>query len=110
MLMEMLGGHPYLVRLALYEIASEKITLERLLELAPTDERPYYNHLHRHLLNLQKDENLQTAITKVVNTETPVEVGTIEGFKLRSMGLVKFRGNAVVPLCGLYREYFRVHV
>ncbi|MDJ0515801.1 MAG: AAA-like domain-containing protein [Trichodesmium sp. MO_231.B1] len=109
-LMEMLGGHPYLVRLALYEIASGKMTLERLLELAPTDEGPYYNHLHRHLLNLQKDENLQTAITKVVNAETPVEVGTIEGFKLRSMGLVKFRGNAVVPLCGLYREYFRVHV
>ncbi|NES70655.1 MAG: hypothetical protein F6K24_38315, partial [Okeania sp. SIO2D1] len=42
--------------------------------------------------------------------ETPVEIGTIEGFKLRSMGLVKFRGNAVLPLCGLYREYFRVHV
>ncbi|MGD1715893.1 AAA-like domain-containing protein [Dapis sp. BLCC M172] len=109
-LMEMLGGHPYLVRLALYEIASLKMTLERLLELAPTDEGPYYNHLHRHLLNLQKDENLQTAITKVVNAETPVEVGTIEGFKLRSMGLVKFRGNAVVPLCGLYRKYFQVHV
>ncbi len=109
-LMEMLGGHPYLVRLALYEIASGKMTLERLLELAPTDEGPYYNHLHRHLLNLQKDENLQAAITKVVNAETPVEIGTIEGFKLRSMGLVKFRGNAVVPLCGLYREYFRVHV
>ncbi|NET41961.1 AAA-like domain-containing protein [Okeania sp. SIO2B3] len=109
-LMEMLGGHPYLVRLALYEIASGKMTLEQLLELAPMDEGPYYNHLHRHLLNLQKDENLQTAITKVVNAETPVEIGTIEGFKLRSMGLVKFRGNAVIPLCGLYREYFRVHV
>ncbi|OZH52074.1 serine/threonine protein kinase [Hydrocoleum sp. CS-953] len=109
-LMEMLGGHPYLVRLGLYEIASLKMTLERLLELAPTDEGPYYNHLHRHLLNLQKDENLQTAISKVVNAETPVEVGTIEGFKLRSMGLVKFRGNAVVPLCGLYRKYFQVHV
>ncbi|NES71673.1 MAG: serine/threonine protein kinase, partial [Okeania sp. SIO2D1] len=108
-LMEMLGGHPYLVRLALYEIASRKMTLERLLELAPTDEGLYYNHLHRHLLNLQKDENLQRAITKVVNAETPVEIGTIEGFKLRSMGLVKFRGNTVVPLCGLYREYFRVH-
>ena len=108
--MEMLGGHPYLVRLALYEIASGKMTLEQLLELAPTNEGPYYNHLHRHLLNLQQDENLQAAITKVVNAETPVEIGTIESFKLRSMGLVKFRGNTVVPLCSLYREYFRVHV
>ncbi|NEP88511.1 MAG: protein kinase [Okeania sp. SIO2C2] len=108
-LMEMLGGHPYLVRLALYQIASEKITLERLLELAATDEGPYYNHLHPHLLNLQKDETLQKAMTKVVNAKTPVEIGTIEAFKLRSMGLVKFRGNAVMPLCSLYKEYFRVH-
>ncbi|MDY7007046.1 MAG: AAA-like domain-containing protein [Cyanobacteriota bacterium] len=109
-LMEMLGGHPYLVRLALYEIARGKITLARLLEQAPTDEGLYYNHLHRNLLNLQKDETLQTAITIVVNAENPVEIGTIEAFKLRSMGLVKFRGNTVIPLCGLYREYFRVHV
>lgn len=109
-LIEMLGGHPYLVRLGLYEIASGKMTLSQLLELAPTDEGLYYNHLHRHLLNLQQDESLQTAIKKVVNAENPVEIGTIEAFKLRSMGLVKFQGNTVVPLCGLYREYFRVHV
>ncbi|MDJ0554311.1 MAG: AAA-like domain-containing protein [Microcoleaceae cyanobacterium MO_207.B10] len=109
-LMKMLGGHPYLVRLGLYKIASGKMTLSQLLKLAPTDEGPYYNHLHRHLLNLQKDDSLHTAIKKVVNAENPVEIGTIEGFKLRSMGLVKCQGNAVVPLCGLYREYFRVHV
>jgi hypothetical protein len=35
-----------------------------------------------------------------------VDVGTTEAFKLRSMGLVKFQGNQVVPLCGLYRQYF----
>lgn len=107
-LMEMLGGHPYLLRLALYEIAGEKMTLEKFLHLAPTNEGPFYNHLYQHLLNLQKDEKLETAINKVVNSQNPVEIGTIEGFKLRSMGLIKFRRNAVVPLCGLYREYFRV--
>jgi hypothetical protein len=35
-----------------------------------------------------------------------VDVGTTEAFKLRSMGLVKFQGNEVVPLCKLYRQYF----
>ena len=86
------------------------MSLEQLLELAPTNEGPFYNHLRRHLLSLQKDDSLQTAITKVVNAEDPVEIGTVEGFKLRSLGLVKFRGNTVMPLCDLYREYFRVHV
>ena len=109
-LIKMLGGHPYLIRLALYQITGKKMSLEQLLELAPTNEGPFYNHLRRHLLSLQKDDSLQTAITKVVNAEAPVEIGTVEGFKLRSLGLVKFRGNTVMPLCDLYREYFRVHV
>ncbi|MGI8502528.1 MAG: AAA-like domain-containing protein [Hassallia sp.] len=30
-----------------------------------------------------------------------------EAFKLRSMGLAKFQGNAVKPLCDLSRQYFR---
>jgi serine/threonine-protein kinase len=34
--MAMLGGHPFLVRLALYRISCQDITLEQLLKTAPT--------------------------------------------------------------------------
>jgi len=34
-LMVMVGGHPYLVRVALYQIARAEITLEHLLQIAP---------------------------------------------------------------------------
>ncbi|NER32900.1 MAG: protein kinase [Oscillatoria sp. SIO1A7] len=105
-LMAMVGGHPYLVRRALYQIARGRMTLAELLQVAPTEEGPYSDRLRHHLLNLEENPDLMAAIKEVVAAESPVEIGTAEGFKLRSMGLVKFQGNAVMPLCNLYRQYF----
>ncbi|MHC5720374.1 MAG: AAA-like domain-containing protein [Nostoc sp.] len=45
-------------------------------------------------------------IQQVVTADAPVNVGAEAAFKLRSMGLVKFQGNEVVPLCDLYKQYF----
>ncbi len=106
-LMAMVGGHPYLVRVGLYQIARRRMTLEQLLQMAPTEEGPYYDHLRRHLLNLEENAELVAAIKQVVAADKPVEIRAAEAFKLRSMGLVKFQGNAVMPLCDLYRQYFR---
>ncbi|NES08249.1 MAG: adenylate cyclase, partial [Okeania sp. SIO2F4] len=105
-LMAMVGGHPYLVRQALYYIARKRITLEKLLQVAPTEEGPYCDHLRRHLNNLEENPELLTAIKQIIAVDYPVPIGTKEGFKLRSMGLVKFQGNSVMPLCELYRRYF----
>lgn len=105
-LMTLVNGHPYLVRVALYEIARGRMTLPKLEQVAATEEGPYSDHLRRHLLNLEMDTELLAAFKQVVSTNFPVDVGTSEAFKLRSMGLVKFQGNDVVPLCNLYRKYF----
>ena len=105
-LMLLVGGHPYLVRVALYQIARSRMTLAKLKQVAPMEEGPYCDHLRRHLLNLQEDEELLAAVKRVVTSATSVDVGTTEAFKLRSMGLVKFQGNEVIPLCDLYRQYF----
>ena len=106
-MMTMFGGHPYLLRKAFYEIARDRISLEKLLQVAPTEEGPYYDHLRRHLLNLESDTNLVAAMKQVIASPEPIQIGSDEGFKLHSMGLVKFQGNAVMPLCNLYRLYFR---
>ncbi|MGD1806089.1 AAA-like domain-containing protein [Dapis sp. BLCC M126] len=105
-LMAMVGGHPYLVRQALYYIARKRITLEKLLQVAPTEEGPYSDHLRRHLNNLEENLELLIAIKQILAVDYPLPIGTKEGFKLRSMGLVKFQGNSVMPLCELYRRYF----
>ncbi len=105
-LRKLVDGHPYLVRVALYEIARNRITFPKLQQIAATEEGPYSDHLRRHWLNLQTDAELLDAIKQVVTADCAVDVGTTEAFKLRSMGLVKFQGNDVIPLCDLYRQYF----
>lgn len=105
--MMLLGGHPYLVRKALYEIARGRINLLQLLKIAPTEEGFYSDHLRRNLLNLQEDSKLVAAMKQVITATEAVRIETGLAFKLRSMGLVKFKGNDVMPLCDLYRLYLQ---
>jgi hypothetical protein len=106
-LMDMVDGHPYLVRKALYDIATGNLTLEEFLAIAPTEEGLYSDHLRRHLENLHHDSPLAAAMKQVVMADSPVRIEAGLGFKLHSMGLVQRRGNDVLPLCNLYRLYFR---
>lgn len=105
-LMEMVGGHPYLVRLALYHIAHQDITLEHLLRTAPTEAGLYGDHLRRHLFILQQQPGLLAAMQTVVSSVEPTRLEAMTAFKLFSMGLVHLQGNDVVPRSELYRQYF----
>ncbi|MCC5601958.1 AAA-like domain-containing protein [Nostoc favosum] len=40
----------------------------------------------------------------------PVKLDSVQSFKLRSLGLIEFKGNEVQCLCNLYRLYFREHL
>jgi len=106
-LMSLVGGHPYLIRLALYRISQNEITLEKLLETAPTEAGLYNDHLRRHLWSLQQHPELADAFAQVVTADTPIELESVPAFKLHSMGLVKFQGNQVIPRFNLYKFYFR---
>ncbi|MFN6572299.1 AAA-like domain-containing protein [Dendronalium sp. ChiSLP03b] len=106
-LMAMVGGHPYLVRVALYRIARQATTLEELLKVAPTDAGPFGDHLRRHWWNLKQHSDLAMAMKQIVATSTPVQLEPIQAFKLKSMGLVELESNNVLPRFNLYRQYFR---
>jgi hypothetical protein len=105
-LMGMIDGHPYLVRTALYHIATSDLTLEQFLEIAPTEEGLYEDHLYRHLLILEENKQLKSAMLKLVNSDDAVTLEPTYAFKLKSMGLAESKGNKVIPLCNLYRIYF----
>ncbi|MBE8987402.1 AAA-like domain-containing protein [Nostoc sp. LEGE 12450] len=106
-LMAMVGGHPWLVKKALYKIAQRDLTLTELLQIAPTEEGLYGNHLFRHWLILQDNPELLQAMRQVVTVNGPVRIDAGKASKLRNMRLVKYAGNDVLPLCDLYRLYFR---
>ena len=106
-LMAMVGGHPYLVRLALYHIRRQDITLSKLLATAPTESGLYGDHLRRHLWNLQQYPELAAAIQELVAASRPLKLESLQAFKLHSMGLVHLQGNDCIPRNDLYRLYFR---
>ncbi|NEQ97788.1 MAG: hypothetical protein F6K30_13895 [Cyanothece sp. SIO2G6] len=106
-LMAMVGGHPYLVRLAMYYITRGHTTLEQLCHLAPTEAGIYDDHLRRHLWHLTQHPDLASAYHLVLKTEQPIALDSERAFKLHSLGLVHFCGNGIVPSFDLYRQYFR---
>jgi hypothetical protein len=106
-LMSLVRGHPYLVRLAMYEVNSGRVTLEQLEREATTEAGIYSNHLRRHLETLQRGSELAVAFKNVVASPEPVELDSMHIYKLHSMGLVQRQDNQVRPRCQLYREYFR---
>lgn len=106
-LMALVGGHPYLVQVAIYQLTQGQMTLEKLIAIASHEEGPYSDHLRRHRVNLEEHAVLATAIKTIVATVDPISVREVkEVFKLRSMGLVKVIDDQVMPLCELYRRYF----
>lgn len=109
-LMELIGGNPYLVHIALYHISGKDITLEQLLATATSENGIYRDYLRRQLWNVQQYPDLVTALTRVVMSPTPVKLDPIQGFKLHSMGLVRFVQGQVVPSWDLYRRYFSEHL
>ena len=106
-LMDLVGGHPYLVRLAMYAIARQDVTLDQLVEEAPTEAGLYSDHLRRHLWNLEKHPELIDAMREVAIANSLVRLPAVQAFKLNSMGLVRLSGNEVTPRCHLYEQYFR---
>ncbi|NJM18371.1 MAG: adenylate cyclase [Richelia sp. SM1_7_0] len=106
----MIDGHPYLLRTALYQIAKGDLTLEQFLKVAPTDEGLFGDFLYHYLLVLEDDKLLKTAMQEVIQSDVPVKLDSVQAFKLRSMGLIEYKGNEVQSLCNLYRVYFQEHL
>ncbi|MEH2273702.1 MAG: AAA-like domain-containing protein [Nostoc sp.] len=105
-LIDLLGGHPYLMQQAIAHLKSQQMTLEELLRLAPTEQGIFSAHLRQQLWHLQHNPQLELGYKKVVMTNTPVRLDTEVAFKLHSLGLVKLSSNDCVPGCDLYRQYF----
>ena len=106
-LMDMVGGHPYLVNEALSHLKSyPHLSLEQILETAATEAGIYRNHLRRHLSVVQQYPELKQALKEIVTATSPVLVESNLAYKLDSMGVVHRSGNKVTPRCNLYRQYF----
>jgi serine/threonine-protein kinase len=105
-LYRMIGGHPYLVRLALYHLARQDLSLEQLLAKAPTETGLFRDHLRGQWWHLQHHPELATAFRQVIQAPDLVRLETMDLFKLHSLGLIQLEGNEARLRCQLYRDYF----
>ncbi|WP_373536397.1 AAA-like domain-containing protein [Microcoleus sp.] len=105
-LMAMVGGHPYLVRLAFYHLCQKAVTLDMLLQEAPTIGGIYKDYLRSFWVTLQEEPELAIALKQVVKSERGVELDPIVASKLVSMGLIHIDNNRCTLSCELYRLYF----
>ena len=110
-LMAMVGGHPYLVTKAIQVVSRQDMTLERLLQSAPTALSIFRNHLERHWHYLQANLPLLSAFKTIVLADSPVEFNSNfnldDAVKLYDFGLVELQKNSAVSRYQIYLLYFR---
>ena len=105
-LMDLVGGHPYLVRLAMYQIKTNYLTLGKFLALASQEVEIYSDPLRRLLNILKQSPTLTAAYAQVVASNEPIALDSLQIYQLHSIGLVRHQQNLVSPRCKLYQEYF----
>lgn len=101
---EMLGGHPYLTRKALYLVASKRATLDDVVMNAKEDDGPFGDHLRNYLFRMSDDQELKSGFIQIIRHQRCTDEHVF--FRLRGAGLVKRMGDDVLPRNALYAEYF----
>ena len=108
--MNLVGGHPYLLRKGFYHLRRQDLALSELLATGPTEAGIYSDHLRRHFLNLKRYPDLAAACREVMRRSRPVDLDADVAFKLESMGLIRLQRNEATPRNSLYQQYFREHL
>ncbi len=105
----LVGGHPYLVRRGLHELATRKISFDSFEQQAARDEAFYGDHLRRILVLLARDTELTRVMRGVLNGEPCPNPESFD--RLRSAGLVTGHiPEEARPRCRLYAAYLRRHL
>lgn len=105
-LMSLVGGHPGLLQLALFNLVSGSMTLKELIAEAIANGGIYRYHLWQHWVNLQANPGLIQMYAELVTAKQGMIIDPVCAYKLESLGLIDFEGDRIVPRCELYRNYF----
>jgi hypothetical protein len=105
-LMGLVGGHPHLIRLALYSAVQKSLSVTEIVRIAGSDVGVFASHLRGLMKLLYEYPELTKAYKAVILASEPVDVTYPLGFKLESLGLVRQHEKGFTPSYELYRQYF----
>jgi AAA-like domain len=106
-LLTMTNGHPYLIRLAFYELTRQQISVEKFLQEAALETSIYSNILRGHLRSLQQNPEMGEALRQVIMADNFIRLDSLAAYKLESTGSIDLVGDRATISCNLYRQYFR---
>ncbi len=109
-LLDLVGGHPYLLQLAFYWLRSRRISLAQLLQEAGTDKGIYGEHLRGLWRDLERDTPLMAAFQQVLFAPETTPLNPKMAYRLEDMGLAQRQGGKASFPCELYRQYFGAHL
>lgn len=104
-LMDLVNGHPFLTRLAFYQLSLGKIDMPTLLAQAADDAGPFGDHLRHYLLRVLNNPELRQALGRIVHDHTYKEDAIF--YRLKGAGLVRKNGTRVTFRNNLYERYFK---
>lgn len=105
-LYQLVGGSPYLVRLAFYHLTQGNHLLPDLLQHAATLQGIFADRLRYLSLQLQQNEQLLQIFHALLHNESMSVYDERSLYKLESLGLMKRTGNDCEISCDLYRQFF----
>lgn len=100
----LLGGHPYLSRVAFYTLVVDDLPWHNLEQIAVDDNGPFQQHLQWQYRLVSADPKLREAMYEIVHHNRCSD--EMVGFRLMKAGLVMRNGDNYVCRCELYRRYF----
>jgi hypothetical protein len=106
--MDWVGGHPYLTRKALYEVARRQKPMATVFDVSAADAGPFGGHLRYHLFRMHNNGPLVRGMLQVIRQRTCDDEQVLR--RLEKAGLVRQVGRQVQPRCRLYAEYFKEHL
>ncbi len=104
-LYELLSGHPYLTRLALYRLVSSGLSFETMMADSSDADGLFGEHLRSRIFMLQQQPDLLGAMRRVVSKGAELDIDTF--YRLHAAGLVERKGKTTIPSNMLYARFFR---
>jgi hypothetical protein len=106
-LMAMLGGHPYLIRMALYQLKTTALSLEDFLQEISISGGIYHHYLDQQIQIIKDYPELSMAFKRILAADHPILLNQAIAYRLWSLGLVKKQGHKVMIKYHLYHHYFK---
>lgn len=103
-LMDLLSGHPYLIRRSLFLVAGHRTTFNELMDMSSSDYGPFGDHLRFHYYRMRKNPNQVKTFFEIIQTNKCRDQDMY--FRLHGAGLVVKNGETYFPRNNLYANYF----